>query len=140
MCFHSVSNVFHSIGYHLMCMVIAPWPKVMSYVCHRHTTMEDVATMVFLRLFVRLRDHGACFYVAILPLLCFKNGGFDFCEGASLMTHRVTPLTNQSVACSLLTKHFLHYHSCCYPSIQFSFNDLAPNHKNNTPRGLYIVM
>lgn len=41
---------------------------------------------------------------------CFlypKNGDFNFCEGNTLMTQLVTPLTSQSVGCSLMT-HFSH--------------------------------
>uniref|UniRef100_A0A669F071 Uncharacterized protein n=1 Tax=Oreochromis niloticus TaxID=8128 RepID=A0A669F071_ORENI len=47
-----------------------------------------------------------CFLQPFPSLPGFKNGGFDFHERDTLKTHRVTLLTSQSVACSLLSSHF----------------------------------
>lgn len=50
-----------------------------------------------------------CFGFLFLSLSAFKNvfffEDFDFGEGGALMTHWVTPLTNHSIACSLLMSH-----------------------------------
>lgn len=35
----------------------------------------------------------------------FNNSGFDFREGVTLMTHGMTLLTSQSVACNLFASH-----------------------------------
>lgn len=41
-----------------------------------------------------------------LKLQGLKKVCFEFCEGVTLMTHRVTPPTCQLAACSLLAWHF----------------------------------
>lgn len=46
-------------------------------------------------------------FVQALPSLPgFKNAGFDFRQGGTVVTHQVTPLTSQLVAYGLLTSHF----------------------------------
>lgn len=52
-------------------------------------------------------NHLHCFGPFVLLFLKVDfSGGFDFPEGDTLITHRVTPLTSQSVAYSLLMTHF----------------------------------
>lgn len=52
------------------------------------------------------RGSRRCFLEPFSFFSEFQNDGFDFCERDALMTHRVTPLTSQSVTFSLTTSHF----------------------------------
>lgn len=64
--------------------------------------MEDVEAMVHPLLCGVQSDAAVLVCVATFLVVGFKKGGFDFPKGVALMTHRVKPLTGQSVGCSLL--------------------------------------
>lgn len=53
-----------------------------------------------------LSDSGTMviFVKPFFSLSGFKSCDFDFCEGDALMTHQLTSLRGQSVACSLLDR------------------------------------
>lgn len=54
---------------------------------------------------IAMPNHLDCFGPFLFLKVDFSSG-FDFTEGDTLITHRVTPLTSQSVAYSLLMTHF----------------------------------
>lgn len=95
-----------------ICAVFILWCFRCLFSTSTYSTQLDSVAVVFhynwvppprgsLKLFVRLWDHSGVFF----SLPGFKNGGLDFCEGVTLMTHRVTPSSGLLVACSLIS-HF----------------------------------
>lgn len=85
--------------------------SVTSFVCDT-STMGDVVVMVrtpAARYMAFCQSQGLQWGGFVQPfssLPGLNNGSFDFHEGVTIMTHGVTLLTSQSVACNLFMSHF----------------------------------